>query len=422
VRTGRAKVVNQNGLPPARGGQHKSCNAAPRTKPKSRADLMARNAGPYDPPVPARHVALEKRLKGKQVCVCVGAGGVGKTTVSAALGLGLAARGRRVAVVSIDPARRLAGALGLSELEGEPHRIEPGTLARHGIELDGELWAMMLDVKGTFDALIERLAPSERAREEIMGNRIYRELSSAVAGSQEFTAVAKLYELHRSGEWDAIVLDTPPSRDALDFLDAPERLARFLEGRALRTLMAPGGITRGVLGRGTGLMLSVLARVTGVNMIGELSAFFGSLAGLTDGFRERARGVERLLREPTTGFLIVTSPEAEPAREAVFLHAQLARERMGFSGLIVNRFHEHGLDGHTPEEVARLLSQRLDRALARRVADNLADFDVLARRDRESVRRLVDALGEPDPLLVAHLDGDVQDLGGLAVVAKHLFA
>ncbi len=370
----------------------------------------------------ARHVPLEKRLKGKRICVCVGAGGVGKTTVSAALALGLAARGRKVAVVSIDPARRLASALGMGDLPGEPHRIDPEALAELGVGPPGELWAMMLDSKGTFDDLIARLAPDERSREEILTNRIYRELSSAVAGSQEFTAVAKLYELHHSGEWDTIVLDTPPSRDALDFLDAPDRLTRFLEGRALRALLAPGGVTRGLFGRGAGLMLSVFARVTGVNMIGELSAFFGSLAGLTDGFRERALGVERLLRDEATGFLIVTSPETEAAREAVFLHAQLARETMDFAGLIVNRFHEHGLDGRAPEEVAQLLSSQLGAALATRVAANLADFDMLAKRDRESMRGLSKALGEPDPLLVPHLDGDVQDLGGLALVAERLFA
>lgn len=371
--------------------------------------------------MPTRHNPLEKRLKGKRVCVCVGAGGVGKTTVSAAIALGLAMRGRRVVVVSIDPARRLAGALGLAELPGEPHRIEPHTLLEHGVQARGELWAMMLDSKRTFDELIARLAPDERARDEVLSNRIYRELSSAVAGSQEFTAVAKLFELHRDGRWDAIVLDTPPSRNALDFLDAPDRLSRFLDGRALKALLAPGGVTRGLFGRGAGLMLSAFARVTGVNLLGELSGFFGSLAGLTDGFRERARGVEQLLRDPTTGFLIVTSPEREPAHEAEFLHAQLTRERMGFDGLIVNRVQDQGLDGYTPEQVAELLSGQLGAKLAARVAANLADFDVLERRDRDSVATLSLALGEPDPLLVPYLDGDVQDLSGIAVIAGHLF-
>ena len=371
--------------------------------------------------MPERRAQLEGRLQGKRVCVCVGAGGVGKTTVSAALALGLAARGNRVVLVSIDPARRLAGALGLRELAGDPHRIEPAVLAAQGIEFDGELWAMMLDSKGTFDDLIARLSPNDRAREEILSNRIYRELSSAVAGSQEFTAVAKLFELHRDGRWDVVVLDTPPSRDALDFLDAPDRLTHFLEGRALKVLLAPGGVTRGLLGRGTGLMFSVFARVTGVNMIGELSGFFGSLSGVLDGFRERARGVERLLRDPATGFLIVTSPEPEPAREATFLHTQLAAARMQFAGLIVNRYHDHGLDGHTREQVARLLSEKLGAALAARVAGNLADFDVLARRDRANVAQLSRTLDEPAPLLIPRLDGDVQDLGGLALVAEHLF-
>jgi anion-transporting ArsA/GET3 family ATPase len=365
---------------------------------------------------------LEKRLKEKRVCVCVGAGGVGKTTVSAALGLGLAMRGKKVVVLSIDPAKRLAGALGLQELSGEPHRIEPAALAEHRIAARGELWAMMLDSKRTFDDLIARLAPDERTREEVLSNRIYRELSSAVAGSQEFTAVAKLFELHRGGEWDAIVLDTPPSRDALDFLDAPNRLTDFLEGRALKVLLAPSGVTRGLFGRGAGLMLSMFARVTGVNLVGELSGFFGSLSSLTDGFRERARGVERLLRDPLTGFLIITSPEHEPALEAVFLHTQLVRQKMAFSALIVNRFHDRGLDGHTPEQVVDLLSQELGAPLAARVAANLADFDVLVKRDHESVRRLSKQLGEKDPLLVPYLDGDVQDLGALAVIAERLFA
>jgi anion-transporting ArsA/GET3 family ATPase len=376
----------------------------------------------YDPPVPSRHLSLQKRLKAKQVCVCVGAGGVGKTTVSAALALGLAVRGEKVLVVSIDPAKRLGGALGLQELPGEPHRIEPDELAEHGIVARGELWAMVLDSKRTFDELIARLAPDERTRDEVLSNRIYRELSSAVAGSQEFTAVAKLFELYRSGEWDMIVLDTPPSRDALDFLDAPNRLTQFLEGRALKLLLTPSGVTRGLFGRGAGLMLSVFARVTGVNLVGELSGFFGSLSSMTDGFRERARGVEQLLRDPVTSFFIVTSPEHEPAREATFLHSQLVQEKMGFSGLVVNRFQSRGLDGHTPEHVAKLLSVELGAALAKRVAANLADFDVLAARDRASVAELSKQLGESDPLLVPHLDGDVQDLGGLALIAESLFA
>jgi anion-transporting ArsA/GET3 family ATPase len=356
-------------------------------------------------------------LKDKRVCVCVGAGGVGKTTVSAALALGMAVRGRRALVVSIDPARRLATALGLEQLPGEPHRVA----APAGVEIEGELWAMMLDPKGTFDALIERLAPDARAREEVLSNRIYRELSSATAGSQEFTAVSKLFELEREGGFDAIVLDTPPSRNALDFLEAPRRLTGFLEGRALRALLRPSGVAGGLLGRGGGLVLAMLARATGVDLLGELSSFFRSLGGVLEGFSERARGVERLLRDARTSFLVVTSPEPEPAGEAVFLHERLLAERMPFAGLVINRMHHAVLDGYPPERIGRALAGRLDEDLVGRLAQSLADFEVLAQRDRDTVQRLCSALGERAPLLVPQLDGDVQDLADLGLVAEHLF-
>jgi anion-transporting ArsA/GET3 family ATPase len=178
--------------------------------------------------MPARTRTLPERLEGKRICICAGAGGVGKTSISAALALGLAARGQRVAVLSIDPAKRLAEALCMSELSDQPRLVDPDLFAAHGLTLSGELWAMMLDSKRTFDALITTLAPDSRTRDEILSNRIYREISSAVAGSQEFSAIAKLYELDRSNDFDVIVLDTPPSRDAIAFLDAPTRLTRFL--------------------------------------------------------------------------------------------------------------------------------------------------------------------------------------------------
>lgn len=367
-----------------------------------------------------RHVSLEDRLQGKRVCVCVGAGGVGKTTISAALALGLAMQGRRTVVVSIDPARRLASALGLKGLENEPHRVDCGPLTKQGIEVGGELWAMMLDSKATFDGLIERLAPNERSREEVLSNRIYRELSGATAGSQEFTAVAKLFELDKEGRFDVLVLDTPPSRNALDFLDAPDRLRNFLEGRALRMLL-PGGLARGLLGRGGNLVFALLSRATGVNLMGELTGFFGSLSGLVDGLSERARGVEQLLREPTTSFLLVTSPEHEPAQEALFFHERLQAAGMPWGALIVNRVQEIALEDKTPAEAYELLAQQVDERLARKLTDNLVDFDVLAQRDRRTIAWLTESLDEADPVLVGQLDGDAQDLLGLAAVAERLF-
>lgn len=369
------------------------------------------------------HRPLAERLQGKRVCICAGPGGVGKTTSAAAIALGLAMRGQKVAVLTIDPAKRLADALGMEALQGDPQLVDPALLSRHGIELEpgGELWAMTLDVKGTFDALVGEFAADERARDEVMANRIYQELSSAVAGSQEFTAVSRLYELDSTGDFDVIVLDTPPSRNALDFLDAPGHLARFFEGRALRVFLAPGGVAARFLGRGTGLVLSMFSRVTGIDLMGDISTFFGSLGGITEGIIERARGTSVLLRDAPTLFLIVTSPEPEPAREAMYLAGKLEEAGMRRGGLIVNRVHLDGLQGHDVEHVRTLLSDELGAHLATRVAANLADFDVLVQRDRESTEALSRTLEDGDPILVPHLDGDV-DLRGLAEIQRHLFA
>jgi anion-transporting ArsA/GET3 family ATPase len=384
--------------------------------------------GNYDPGMATvqakrrRNGALLKRLQGKRVCICLGSGGVGKTTTSAALALGLAARGQKVAVVTIDPAARLASALGLERLSGEPRLIEPSLLAEQGVDCKGELWAMMLDSKGTFDEIVARLAPDEREREQILANPIYRELSSAVAGSQELSAMAKLYELRHERDFDVIVLDTPPSRNAVDFLETPTRLLGFLEGRALKVFLSPGGLAARVFGRSTGIVFAIFARVTGVDMLSDLSTFFRSLSGILDGFGERTRGVAELLRDPTTTFLVVTSPEPEPAREAEFLAERLAERDMSRGGLIVNRVHFDGLGDSSVEQVQALLAPDLGERLARRVAGNLADFDVLVQRDRKTVLRLSRELGEREPILVPHLDEDVRDVAGLARLAEHLFS
>jgi anion-transporting ArsA/GET3 family ATPase len=367
-------------------------------------------------------MSVADRLAGKRVCICAGSGGVGKTTTSAAIAMGLAAEGARVAVVTIDPARRLADALGIDQLGSEPKRVDPSRFEGHGIELRGELWAMMLDPKRTFDELIERLAPDAGTRDEILANRIYRELSSAVAGSQEFTAVAKLYELDRSGDFDAIVLDTPPSRNALDFLDAPDRLTGFLEGRALRMFLAPSGLAAKVLGRGTSVVFSVLRKVTGVDLMEDLSVFFRALSGVLEGFRERATAVKALLGDPATTFLIVTSPEREPVEEAIFFHGKLHEAQMPFGGLVVNRVHPLARDQDGVDEAALAADLGGDEKLARKLARTLAEFRVLAERDTAAIERLRRELDDPDPIVVPHLDGDVHDVDGLVAVHRHLFA
>jgi anion-transporting ArsA/GET3 family ATPase len=368
---------------------------------------------------------LDERLDGRSIVICAGSGGVGKTTTSAAVAMGLAAQGKRVAVVTIDPARRLADALGLGELGNDPALVDPARFAAAGVEIRGELWAMTLDPKRTFDELIERLSPDEETRDEILSNRIYQQLSGAVAGSQEFTAVAKLYELHQSGRFDVLVLDTPPSRNALDFLDAPDRLTSFFEGRALKVFLAPTGLAARVVGRGTGVVFGVLQRLTGVDLLEDLSIFFRALGGLVDGLRERADGVKRLLADPATTFLVVTSPEREPVEEAIFFAGKLREARMQFGGLIVNRVHVLGEPGEKlpdPTKVAARLAPKIGEALAAKVARTYGEALGIATRDAAAIEWLREETGDDHPVVVPELDQDVHDVAGLVAVHAHLFA
>jgi anion-transporting ArsA/GET3 family ATPase len=365
---------------------------------------------------------LAQKLDGKRVVIVAGSGGVGKTTASAALALGLAAAGQRVAVVTIDPARRLADSLGLEELGNEPRQVDPALLEGHGIEMRGELWAMMLDPKATFDDLIVKLSPDESTREDVLGNRIYAQLSSAIAGSQEFSAVAKLYDISREERFDVVVLDTPPSRNALDFLDAPDRLTDFFEGRALKLFLVPTGIAARVMGKGTGVVFAILKRLTGVDLLDDVSQLFRALGGLIDGFRERASAVKALLADPATTFLVVTSPEREPVAEAIFFHGKLREARMPFGGLIVNRTAVADPALGSPEDVRAALAEELGDTLAAKVAASVADVQLLAARDAASIERLRDALHEPEPIVVPQLEGDVQDIDGLVALYRHLSA
>ncbi len=356
------------------------------------------------------------------MCVCAGSGGVGKTTTSAAIALGMAARGAKVAVVTIDPARRLANALGLEELQNEPRRVEAERLATAGLEMRGELWAMMLDPKRTFDELIDRIAPDAVRAQEIKANRVYRELSTAVSGSQEFTAIAKLYDLDQAGEFDLLVLDTPPSRNALDFLDAPGRLTSFLEGRALKAFIRPTGAGMRVLGRGAMPLLAGLRRVTGVDLLSDLSSFFQLLGDMTDDFSARAAQVEKLLRASATAFLLVTSAQREPIDEAIWFRRTLEAGGLPFAGVVVNRVHHDLLGDSEPADVGAALGKRLGPELASKVAANLRDYHVLALRDHRNIARLTGELDARPPLLVPQLDDDVHDVEGLLRVHRYLFA
>ncbi|HMC05989.1 MAG TPA: ArsA-related P-loop ATPase [Solirubrobacterales bacterium] len=362
-------------------------------------------------------------LDGKRVCICAGSGGVGKTTTSAAIAAGMAARGKKTAVLTIDPAKRLADSLGLPELGNEERKVDPKLFAEAGVEPRGELWAMMLDAKATFDELVRRHAPDEETRDRILANRIYQQLSAALAGSQEYMAMEKLFEIYAEDRYDLLVLDTPPSRNALDFLDAPRRLMQFIEGRALQVFMRPTGIGMKVFGRGTSMMFSVLRRITGVEVLEDLSEFFQAFSGMVGGFRERAKRVNELLANPESCFLVVCGPQGEPVTEAVYFHRKLVEAKLPFGGVIVNKVHyESELSEYGPQVEDELIGALDDEDLARRAVENYEDYRALAARDQRNVKRLTAEMRTRSVIQVPYLDEDVHDLTGLMRLNEYLFA
>ncbi|MFR9672879.1 ArsA family ATPase [Streptomyces sp. TR02-1] len=304
-----------------------------------------------------------------RILVCCGSGGVGKTTTAAALGLRAAERGRKVVVLTIDPARRLAQSMGLDELDNNPRRV-PGVAEDKG----GELHAMMLDMKRTFDEVVEAHADEDRAR-AILENPFYASLSAGFAGTQEYMAMEKLGQLRARDEWDLIVVDTPPSRSALDFLDAPQRLGSFLDGRFIRLLTAPakaGGragmkfVNLGVAG--LSVVTGALDKLLGASLLRDVQTFVAAMDSTFGGFRNRADATYRLLQGSDTAFLVVAAPEQDALREAAYFVERLTEERMPLAGLVLNRMHSSGASALSAE-----------RALA--VAENLEETDIVDHRE-----------------------------------------
>jgi anion-transporting ArsA/GET3 family ATPase len=354
--------------------------------------------------------------------------------------MGMASRGKKVAVLTIDPAKRLANSLGLTELGNEESLVEPERFAEAGVEMQGELWAMMLDAKRTFDDLVERHAPDERTRDRILQNRIYQEISNAMAGSQEYMAMEKLYELHQEARYDLLVLDTPPTRHALDFIEAPERMTRFIEGKSLQFFLRPGRFGVKMLGRSGGILFSALKRITGIDLLQDLSEFFQSFGDMAQGFSERAQRVNELLGQRSTTFLLVTAPDRDSIDEGLYFWRRLKEARLPFGGVVVNKLHpdyvqvqERAAAGRAPaaglleDEVRRGLEQSFDGTpgaaeLAAKVAENFERYRLLAERDRENMELLTGRLEEDCVLEVPSFDDDVHDLAGLDRVNRYLFA
>lgn len=360
-------------------------------------------------------------LDDARVVVLAGGGGVGKTTTAAGIGLGLARRGRRVCVLTIDPARRLADALGLEAGTAD----EPVRVAFDGADDGddgGELWVVMLDTKATWDGLIRRYASDKASAERILANRVYREFSGAVAGSQEYMAVERLHELLESGRWDTVLLDTPPTRNALDFLDAPQRLHSFIDSRALQLLMKPAAGGLGLLGRGASVFTGLLKRVAGVDLLGDLIEFFTAIGGLSAGFGQRAKAVQALMAEPRTVFLLVAAPQPESLAEASEFRRTLSGRAIHYGGLIVNRMTR--VDQRDHEDTVRwVLHDALpDPATAERAVAMHDTVCAQAVHDERLVdRHLRAGHGDEAVLLVPELPEDVHDVEGLAALERELF-
>jgi anion-transporting ArsA/GET3 family ATPase len=370
---------------------------------------------------PALDLGALIRDPGTRIVVCCGAGGVGKTTTSAALALAAAEAGRSVVVLTIDPARRLAQSLGLVELDNEPRRVDvPGA--------SGQLHAMMLDMKRTFDDIVVAHSTPERAQ-QILANPFYQTLSSSFAGTQEYMAMEKLGQLRASDQWDLIVVDTPPSRSALDFLDAPNRMSRFLDGTMIRLLTAPAraGGRAGMRLVGAGFMVfsRIISKILGGQLLQDISAFVAALDTMFGGFRERATQTYELLRRPGTWFVVVATPEPDALREASYFVDRLSAEQMPLAGLVLNRTHPPtttALSATRAEAAAEAVAEsggkgaKLAAGALRVHAERMA----LATREQRLADRFTSAHPRVAVRTVPAAAGDVHDLDGLQVMGDEL--
>jgi anion-transporting ArsA/GET3 family ATPase len=348
---------------------------------------------------PAPH-SIAELLDDASVLVTAGAGGVGKTTTAAALALAVARRGRRAVVVTIDPAKRLADAIGVT-LSHEPTPVS-------GVG-PGELWAMMLDTRATFDGIVRRYATDDTQAERILGNRFYRNIAGSLSGTQEYMAAEQLYQLHHDDRFDVVVVDTPPTRNALDFLDAPARLVRFLDHRLYRVLVTPTRIGMRVANVAAQLFLKTVTKAVGAEVIADAITFFKAFDGMEAGFRQRADAVIALLRSDETKYILVTSPRREAVEEATFFADELSGQGLLVAAVIANRVHPE-----FPEPPDKTGSGRAaDRALL----DNFALLRQVAGSERAALGPIQAAAGAAAFVEVALLDHDVHDLASLGEVA-----
>jgi len=369
-------------------------------------------------------------LDDRKIICCVGSGGVGKTTTSAALALRAAMDGKKALVLTIDPARRLANSLGLKELGNEETRIDPTHFAEAKLRPRGEMWAMMLNLKGSWDELVRKNARSPGQAEAILGNKLYQTLSTAMAGSLEYIAMEKVYELYASGRYDVVVLDTPPTSNALDFLHAPDRILDVLDNNAMRIVLGPmlkaGKVGFRLLAAPSSLVLRTLARFTGSDFLRDLATFMMAFEGMYEGFKDRAGKVKAALSSPQTGFVLVTSPNPLITQEALFFHRALEHDGIRTAAVVVNRVQRdprrHGGPDNVRaiEEALQLAQIKADKQLAERLCETLTEQAILADLDRREIDRLRDTLRGVPLFTVPRLRKDVHDLAGLWQIDEYL--
>jgi anion-transporting ArsA/GET3 family ATPase len=380
-------------------------------------------------------IGFDRLLAAKEIVIFCGPGGVGKTTVAAAAAAGAAARlGGKVLVVTVDPARRLAGALGVAGLGNLEREVPAEHLASAGLQLRGGLWAAMLDTKQSWDDLVLRHAPDEETAYRILENRLYDNITARFVQSHDYIAMERLHEIHRSGVYDLIVVDTPPSRNAIDFIEAPRRMAEFFGSRLLRWLTMPyrlGG-KRGarMVNLASRPFYQVADRILGSQFLEDIGEFFLNFQSMYEGFVERARAVERLLRDRRTTFVVVSTLEPAPVREAEFFVAALGERRLHLGALVLNKTLPGYFLGADGEAAARTLCagpdaavDGLDAATVGRVlhtvGESFLNFSVVAKREAELRAELA---ATPDLVLsVPYFEADVHDLTGLARMGDCLF-
>jgi anion-transporting ArsA/GET3 family ATPase len=357
--------------------------------------------------------AIDGVVGDRSIIICCGSGGVGKTTTAAAFALQAARLGRRACVVTIDPARRLANSLGLDALSNRPTRIDG--------PWPGELHALMLDPKGTFDDLIQRYSDSAEQVEDIKVNRIYRNLTGSLSGTQEYMAMEKLYELVEEGQFDLVVVDTPPTRNALDFLDAPRRLTHFLENRVFQALMKPTRAGLKFMGVAAQALLRTISKVAGADIVGDAVAFFQAFEGMEEGFRVRAARVKELLVQEDTAFVLVASPRPDSVDEAVHFAGKLAEADMTVTALVVNRVQPRFADDAQLAAMPPLAHGDSDSPLSQLI-DNLQGYTAASDREERAYADLVAKVSPAPVYRVPLLNTDVHDLDGLGSIADLLFA